>query len=280
MPLRAGIPLISDVDALLQDDLFRQHSEYNSRFLAKHGPALRGYGRHWGENPLGLWSRRWEYPFVGQRMVDFGRQQTGAIKILDAGSGVTYFDYLLCDELPSAQVVCCDYDTSYTPMFAAINQNTPNSRVSFMQASLQSLPLEAGSIDAICCISVLEHTNRYGEILDEFIRVLRPGGVLVLTFDLSLDGRFDVPRPQAQALLEAIEARFAIEPGLNAVGELARMDQKDVILSTDYVKRTNPELLPWRYPLLKGLYDLIKGKGWSGGFHSKSVYCLEARRRA
>lgn len=279
MQLRAGIPLITEVDALVKDELFRQHTEYNRNFLQRHGPAMKGYGSHWGEDPLRLWSRRWEYPFVGQRLIEFGKAQHTPIRILDAGSGVTYFDYMVCDALSGTSVVCADSDPSYDRMFASINANTPESRVSFVQAMLQSLPMESHSVDAICCISVLEHTNRYDDILDEFSRVLRPDGLLVLTFDLSLDGRFELSKGDAAALLKSIQRHFAPLGGIDLSAELGRMDQKDQILSTDHVKRTQPELLPWKYPLLKGLHDLIKGKGWTGGFRSKSVFCLEAVKK-
>lgn len=279
MQLRAGIPLISEVDALTKDDLFRQHSDYNRSFLQRHGPALKGYGSHWGEDPLRLWSRRWEYPFVGQRLIEFGKAQNGPIRILDAGSGVTYFDSMVCDALPGSSVVCADSDASYDRMFAAINANTPNPRVSFVQAMLQSLPMESHSVDAICCISVLEHTNRYDDILDEFSRVLRPDGLLVLTFDLSLDGKFELSKSDAAALLKSIQRHFEPLGGIDLIGELDRMDKKNEVLSTDHVKRTQPELLPWRFPLLKGLQDLVKGHGWTGGFRSKSVYCIEAVKR-
>lgn len=279
MQLRAGIPLITEVDALTRDELFRQHVEYNRAFLERHGPALKGYGSHWGEDPLRLWSRRWEYPFVAQRLIEFARAQHSPVRILDAGSGVTYFDYMVCDALPETSVVCADSDPSYNRMFGAINRNVPDSRVSFVQAMLQSLPMESHSVDAICCISVLEHTNRYDDILDEFSRVLRPDGLLVLTFDLSLDGRFELSKPDATALLTSIQRRFAPLGGIDLLKELDRMDQKEAILSTDHVKRTQPELLPWKYPLLKGLHDLVKGKGWTGGFRSKGVYCMEAVKK-
>lgn len=281
MHLRAGIPLIAEVEALKQDSLFQRHTDFNRRFLEKHGPAMKGYGFHWGQDPLRLWSRRWEYPFVAQRILSFAAEDPQRpVKILDAGSGVTYFDYLLCQELPQAQVLCCDSDPTYPRMFDAINQATPGSRVSFLQAMLQSLPLPPASIDAICCISVLEHTDRYDQILDEFARVLRPGGALVLTFDLSLDGRFELSRPAAEQLLNAIQSRFAVHDGMNHLQELARMQHPQDLLSTDHVKRTEPHLLPWKYPLLKALHDLFKGHGWTGGFRSKSVYCLEVRATA
>jgi len=66
----------------------------------------------------------------------------------------------------------------------------------------------------------------------------------------------------------------------DAVDELKRMDQKQAILSTDAIKATKPELLPWRYPMLKGVQDLMQGHGWTGGFRSKSVFCLSGIRKA
>ena len=48
------------------------------------------------------------------------------------------------------------------------------------------------------------------------------------------------------------------------------------ILTTDHIRETQPDLLPWKSPLLKAAHDLVKGHGWTGGFRSKSVYCLSA----
>lgn len=281
MDLRAGIPLLSDVDDLLRDPIYHEHTAYNRDFLAKHGPALKGYGRHWGQDPFRLWSRRWEYPFVAERLFRFAASRGGApLTILDAGSGVTYFDYFVCDRLDNASVVCVDYDTSYPAMFDAINRNVGHQRVRFQQATLQRLPMQDGSLDAIVCISVLEHTDDHARIIEEFARALRPGGAMILTFDLSLDDRFELARADAEKLLDAVVGRFDFADPFDPRAELARMDrQRDAILSTDAIRRIDPSLLPWRYPLLKGMHDLLKGRGWTGGFRSKSVFCLDARRR-
>ena len=97
----------------------------------------------------------------------------------------------------------------------------------------------------------------------------------MLTFDLSLDGKFKLSRREAEDLLAAIGEKF--EVGWDARGELARMDNREGILSTDYVRKTEPELLPWRYPKLMAMRDLLGGKGGTCGFRSKSVFCMEAR---
>jgi 2-polyprenyl-3-methyl-5-hydroxy-6-metoxy-1,4-benzoquinol methylase len=279
--LRGGIPTIAEVDQLVRSPLYQEYSRYNADFLNRHASVLAKYGRHWGEDPFKLWSRRWEYPYVGQALLAaLSGAQDRPLKLLDAGSGVTFFDYLLCDRLPRLEVVCVDYDSSYHRMFADINAATPGSRVSFVEAGLQQLPHGNGSFDAIACLSVLEHTDQYATILREFARVIAPGGHLVLTFDLSLDGKFPLSKAQASDLLAHLAEHFAIAD-VDAQVELQKMDApvEAGLLTTDHVKQTQPDLLPWRYPLLKGVHDLVTGHGWTGGFRSKAVFCLDARRR-
>ena len=204
MHLRTGIPLLSELDGHLKSDEYRRHVEFNRTFLATNDAAMEKYGKLWAKDTFRLWSRRWEYPFAAQRVIEFAEQQPdGPVRILDAGSGVTYFPYFLCSEIARAQVTCLDSNPSYHEMFGLINpaMGETVARVKFMEAMLQKMPLPDGSFDAVCCISVLEHTDNYDEILDEWSRVLRPGGLLVLTFDLSLDGKFEVPKSQAADLL-------------------------------------------------------------------------------
>jgi ubiquinone/menaquinone biosynthesis C-methylase UbiE len=280
MNLRPGIPTLGDVDALKKDPLYAQHTAWNQAFLERHGKALEGYGKLWGQNPFKMWSRRWEYPFEAQKVLDFIATQGGQpLKMLDGGSGVTYVPYYLVEKHPELSVICCDTNTSYAPMFAAINKTVGHEKVTFQEAMLQKLPYEDGGLDIVCCISVLEHTDNYGEIISEFARVLRPGGLLVLTFDLSLDGKFALSKQTAEDLLRRVGERFDVLEGLDVLGELPRMDDAKNILSTDHVKATEPELLPWRYPMLKGIKDLVEGHGWTGGFRSKSVFCLNAIRK-
>jgi SAM-dependent methyltransferase len=237
------------------------------------------YGKLWAKDTFRLWSRRWEYPFVAQRLIEFAEKQgDGPVRILDAGSGVTYFPYFIRAEVPRAEITCFDSNSSYHPMFAAVNQTMGESKVKFDEGWLQKLPFADGSFDAVCCISVLEHTTNFDEILAEFARVLRSGGLLVLTFDLSLDGRFELPRAVAADLLAILARRFNPPADTDPQKELARMadPEREGILTTDYIRQTQPDLLPWKHPVLKAAHDLMKGHGWTGGFRSKSVYCVAA----
>jgi SAM-dependent methyltransferase len=279
MHLRTGIPLLAELEAHLKSEEYARHVEFNRAFLERNDAAMSQYGKLWAKDTFRLWSRRWEYPFVTRRVIQFAQQQNSdaAFRVLDAGSGVTFFPYYLRKEIPRAEITCFDSNNTYHPMFAAVNDTMGESKVKFVEGLLQKLPFENDSFDAVCCISVLEHTGNYNEILDEFARVLRPGGLLVLTFDLSLDGKFELPKNVAAELLTALSNKFVVPSDVDLHKELNRMDDpaRERILTTDHIRDTQPDLLPWKHPTLKAVHDLVTGHGWTGGFRSKSVYCLD-----
>ncbi len=49
-----------------------------------------------------------------------------------------------------------------------------------IRGDLENIPLRSGSVDRIVCMVVLEHTRDPHNVLREFARVLKPGGVLVM----------------------------------------------------------------------------------------------------
>ncbi|WP_210649592.1 class I SAM-dependent methyltransferase [Nocardioides sp. SYSU D00065] len=92
-------------------------------------------------------------------------------RILDVGSGDSpyrelfgKFDYLTNDW----------GDTTYVP-------DVPVDVV----APAHDLPLADDALDAVVCTQVLEHTPEPWAVIDEFARVIRPGGKLILTAPLT-----------------------------------------------------------------------------------------------
>jgi len=249
----SGIPNQSDYGSVIGSALFAELEGFSREFLTAHPVVQATYG--WVDDPLHQWSRQWEYPFVYQRILGELEDRAGAaVDILDAGSGATFFPFMLETKLTEGTITCCDYDASLEPIFKTVNEGR-GSAVAFRQADLRGLPFDDASFDIIYCISVLEHTDNYEEIVDEFHRVLKPGGVLVATFDIGLDGVSDIPPDAAARLNLCIETRFGdsdVAPGPLEVAA-------DSVMSVN-IGAENPELLPWRFPLLSWLKAVWKRK--------------------
>lgn len=241
--IASGIPNRSDYDAVTASQVFAKLEEFSDRFLKEHPVVQASYG--WVSDPLHQWSRQYEYPFVYNGIVDELGKRTGhSADILDAGSGATFFPFLLEEHIGSGSITCCDYDATLEPIFDTVNRER-DSKVRFQQADLRELPFDDASFDIVYCVSVLEHTSQYGEIVAEFYRVLRPGGILIATFDIGLDGVSDISPEAARDLHACIELTF---------GRSDLDDNAIVVTSSSITSATigaeQPASLPWRHPLL------------------------------
>lgn len=274
--LRSGIPRIEDIEQLLKSQLFADHVSCSNVFLSRHQARLRRYSRRWGRDPMQLWSRRWEYPFVAHAILEYSANRR--IQLLDAGAGVTYLPFYLCERSPDIHVTCCDSNAAYAETISTLaSADQLSQRISGDVADLRRLGYSANSFDAVCCVSVLEHTDRYVQILHEFARVLRPGGLLALTFDLSLDRKFRLQPGDARELIDALHEHFdcAITPD-----DLKPLENKQLLLTTDHARKHAPHLLPFTNRWLLAGYDFLRGYGWTGGFRSVAVMCLTAIKKA
>jgi len=259
MRLPSGIPSTTEYESLVAQPFFRDIEQFSSAFLAANHSALEEYRRKWVDDPLHQWSRQWEYPFVlGLLAEEAGRRPGEKLRVLDAGSGVTFFPHLIASRL-GATVACLDYDPALTGIFAGLREDA-HQRLSFAVGDLHRLAAPDGSLDAIYCVSVLEHTRDYQEIIREFRRVLAPAGLLVVTYDISLDGRTDIAPDAADRLLEALAGEFdPIDPG--AAGKVSERVARPERVTTGYFRTKRPELLPWRAAPPSGLRGLAARLG-------------------
>jgi SAM-dependent methyltransferase len=264
--LPAGIPAQARYEALLASPEFAALAADSDRFLAAHGAALARYRRRWVADPLRQWSRMWEYPFVHGRLAGRGHR-----RVLDAGSGLTFFPLTLVQHGIAEHVACCDYDPMVVESAARFPE-AERARIDYRAASLQDLPYDTSSFDALYCVSVLEHTGDYDRVLDAFDRVLAPGGRLVLTIDISLDGRSDIAPDGAQRLLASLDARFRRESGLVA-GDLPAALRAADPLTTGYARTTRPSSLPWQRTLRSDLAHLVRLRLPRTEFYDLAVYC-------
>lgn len=271
MQLHDNIPSYHDYQQLLNTEMFKDMENYSNQYLLKNQRILKSYKVRWVPDPLHQWSRQWEYPYVYSKIEKLIQSYETAT-VLDAGSGVTFFPYYILSKFPKTKLHCCDYDTSFVDTYERLNKkNSVN--VVFQAADLRALPFDADMFDLIYSVSVLEHTDAYEQILNEFHKVLKPGGKLVITFDISLDGTRDIDVHRATSLIDMVNTCFnQSQLQIDLAQELENSD----IMTTLVAKDIDPKLLPWRLPnfvyRLKSFVETRKLISWPPAL---TVCCVE-----
>ncbi len=266
-----GVPLVSDYKAVADSDVFKAMEQYSANFLSANDAVFKNYTKKWVRDPLHQWSRQWEYPYVYDR-IRKGTRDIKTPRILDAGSGITFFPHYLNAEINNAAIHCCDYDETIAMVFEQLNAGKEQP-VEFVSADLRTLPYASESFNAVYCISVLEHTDGFEKIIKELSRVLVPGGVMVITFDISMDGTRDIDLDRAETLLSSLSRIVKKEetPSHNLRVQLSSPD----IFTTLTAHEIDVDLLPWTPPPM--LWGRIKAFVSSGRFTwppPLTVYCL------
>ena len=94
------------------------------------------------------------------------------------------------DEITDQALTVLDVGSSYKPYASLFDGkdarflalDTPPARPTLdIVGSAETLPVKTGSVDVCLCTQVLEHVERPELVLPELARVLRPGGVLLLS---------------------------------------------------------------------------------------------------
>ncbi len=275
--MKSFIPSREDYLTLLETDLFRDIEAFSNAFLNLNKHHLTEYASKWVPDPLHQWSRQWEYPYVYEKIRTFlTERKTENPVILDAGSGVTFFPFYINAQFPSASIHCADYDSSYGKIFEKVTQKMQQA-VHFSNVSLMDTGYSDSFFDAIYCISVLEHAKDYLTIIDELNRIMKPGGKLIVTFDISLDAKHDISPEDAAALLDALTKAFHSDREMRK-GIHYHIQEKS-ILTTRSAYRINPKLIWFTPPpahrmLLRNIKDLIRGKGLASPIPLLTVFCI------
>lgn len=258
--MKAGYVSKFDYEALLCGERFKSMEAYSNDFLKRNQPLLTPYARKWVSDPLHQWSRVWEYSFVSHWVEHYlqSLSRPGA-SILDAGSGITFFPYFLKSRFPSLQMTCVDQDEYLKDMYKKVNC-TLDLDVHFNARPMDRTLLPDVAFDVIYCVSVLEHTRNYAAILDEFLRLLKPQGRLIVTFDVSLDGRSDISLTRLPGLMRELSVRFRpMETEASGMTQrVGEMNPDAGWVTTKYIQQIRREWLPWRYPKLSGAMAALR----------------------
>lgn len=275
--IQPGVPTVEEYHAVLKSDLFSEMQDFSERFLQSNSPILSGYAKKWVTDPLHQWSRQWEYPFVFTGISEFFLGGRGSnARILDAGSGATFFPYFIASKISGAGIFCCDSDPSLKRLFE--NIRNPERLIRFSVENISCLSYENNSFDMVYCVSVLEHVKDRTGAVSEIKRVLKKGGVFILTFDLSLNGDAEISLEDAEQLLKLLEENFERMGPLFSESLAERLKGQD-LLTTRYLWGFDRKLLPWRHPVLSVLKRLFRYRLPKGVVPNLTCYGCAFRKR-
>ncbi len=155
------------------------------------------------------WSRRWEYPWAISvasfecpcRVIDVGG---GGSPFADYLAQLGHDCYVIDPSLRLGDSLYLDRNKSffrnlrsfiYRSIIKSLRVNASEglssnkniSLIKYFPQSAQKMDFADGYFDRVFCLSVLEHipTVLWGDCMREFERVLRPGGRLIITLDMS-----------------------------------------------------------------------------------------------
>jgi SAM-dependent methyltransferase len=199
--------------------------------------------------------------------------------VLEAGCGEGYGADLIADV--ARRVIGLDYDESAV---AHVRARYP--RVEMLHGNLASLPLADGAVDVVVNFQVIEHLWDQGQFVAECLRVLRPGGLLLMstpnriTFSPGRDtpiNPFHTRELNAAELTELLtSAGFRIE-GVYGVFHGSRLAELDAHHGGSIIDAQIARALadaPWPADLLADVtsvttndFDLVE----SGGCDSRDI---------
>lgn len=137
-----------------------------------------------------------------RHLLSFAKLSPG-LRVLDIGTGIGLLPIVLAED-GAQSVVGIDVSPEMLEQaeFLRLSRGgEPGTRVSYRLAPAHALPFRDEIFDAVFCRLLLNHMRRPERVVREIVRVLKPGGVLVLAELLSVDN------PVKRATQNAIEEK-------------------------------------------------------------------------
>ena len=182
-------------------------------------------------------SKQWEYPFAIEKIMANKKQKDCKdIKIADVGGGAG----LLAPYLSTLGFNATVYDINFTWDHDGDPERTEKLRLRWAEehclkmeyGSIFNIPAEDEAFDIVTCISVVEHVPEKYYAFKEMLRVLKPGGILVVTYDLVDPENINYAE---DALRVEIFTPRLIQDTLNAIGVTKTINHssQDIQISID-----------------------------------------------
>ncbi len=152
-----------------------------------------------------------------------------ARRVLDVGAGLGHWTRTVARLSPGAELVGLERDAGWVEQARAPSMQAP-AAVSFLQGVAEAIPFDDGAFDVVTCQTLLIHVKDPRAVVREMLRVLAPGGRLLLAEPnnlaqtaarLVVEPGFDVDDLLATLKLEALceKGKHALGLGYNSIGE-------------------------------------------------------------
>lgn len=259
---RSGIAALSDLKSEPWRAIYSLLEKEQAEFLV-HEDRFRSPEYKWPRDPLHSWSRVWEYPYAYHHLSRWcaERREERLPHVVDFGSGVTFFPFSVARL--GCRVTCVDIDPLVgvdLPRAASVVHHRPG-RVDWRLSDRSRLPFADGEVDAVYCLSVLEHIPDCEDVIAELGRILRPRGMLILTIDLDRRGDKAIGVDCYHRMMEPLLDLFDYQAPVATVHPLD-------VLSTDAGPFPLPRLHPAVFVLREGLRRLRgRPRGFRIPFH-------------
>lgn len=117
------------------------------------------------------------YRFVRSQLAAYAKQQKFAMA-LNLGAGEGDYDPMISPF--TDQLISCDLNQADVAFARSANAQLPN--VTYQVENALALSFPDNHFDLIVSVEVIEHVGQPEQMLSEIKRVLKPGGVLIMTF--------------------------------------------------------------------------------------------------
>jgi len=128
---------------------------------------------------------------------------TGAETVVDFGAGTGMYSLPIADAFPDGLLIAVDAQSELLDRLEAkLAAHAPAGRVKVILNESGRVPLPDGVADRLFMINVLHHVYDEPEVLDEVVRLLAPGGLLVDAEFARMDRPVGPPNDHVLALAD------------------------------------------------------------------------------
>jgi len=161
-------------------------------------------------------TKQWEYPYAVSKLADL----PVSAKIADIGSGRGMLAWYFAEK--GYDVTTYDINYAWDPRKERDIEHrfiqfarTKGFTVGF--GSVFNIPAEDNTFDAVTCISVVEHVPFKRFAIKEMMRVLKPGGKLIITYDMVLASEIERGSQRVEVYTPEILEKSLREVGVPSI---------------------------------------------------------------